>query len=152
MQDTIETDNIFQDLLTLVIDSRDGYKEALEETQPANMAAFSNMLALKERHVAVLSDLLRNRGVHPDESGSLLTALNHAIFSLRTVFGGVEENVLPGLIDGEGRIIAHYDDAIVAAAERDQERDELTKQRLELNQMLNTIRALQHRARFYIVA
>lgn len=144
MVDQNEENDKFQDLLTVVIDSRNGYREALDDTKLANMAAFfASMLELKDRHVIGLEGLLRQRGQVPDESGSFLTTINRAIFSIRSVFGGVDENVLPGLIDGETRIISYYDDAIVVAIERDHEKDELTKQRLELTQMIDTMRAMQ---------
>lgn len=144
MADKKEEDDKFQDLLTVVIDSRNGYKEALNDTKHSTMAAFfASMLELKDRHVAGLEGLLRDRGQKPDDSGSFLTTINRAIFSIRSVFGGVDENVLPGLIDGETRIVTYYDDAIVVAEDRTHERDELTKQRLELTQMIDTMRAMQ---------
>lgn len=144
MSSNTEADEKFQDLLTVVIDSRNGYKEALEDTKHAKMAAFfSDMLALKDRHVSELEHLLRERGVVPDESGSFLTTINRAIFSIKSVFGGVDESVIPGLIDGESRIIGYYDDAILAVADRDQEKQALTKQRLELAQAIDTMRAMQ---------
>lgn len=136
----------FQDLLTVVIDSRNGYSEALKDTTHESMAAFfSSMHELKSRHVAELESLLGSRGVEPDESGSFLTTINRAIISIASVFGGVSENVIPGLIDGETRIVGYYDNAILVADAAD-EKQILEKQRQELHQMIDTMRAMQANA------
>lgn len=144
MANNDEAEGKFQDLLTVVIDSRNGYKEALEDTKHTRMAAlFASMLTLKDRHVSELEGLLRERGVEPDESGSFLTTINRAIISIKSVFGGVDESVIPGLIDGESRIVGYYDDAVLAASDNEREKQVLTKQRLELTQMIDTMRAMQ---------
>lgn len=136
-------DDAFQDVLTVAIDSRNGYKEAAKDAESQSLGSFfASMVAFKQRHISELEGLLRDRGVTPDESGSFLTTINRAIFSFRSVFGGVDENVIPGLIDGESRIVGYYDEAILVALGAG-EREVLLKHRQELQQMIDTMRAMQ---------
>jgi hypothetical protein len=41
-----------------------------------------------------------------------MSTVHETIMDVRALFSGLDESVLPGLIDGERRNIAKYDDAI----------------------------------------
>lgn len=97
MPDKNETDEKLQDLLTVVVDARNGYREAVEDANRVSMREFfSGMVALKDRHVTELEGLLRARGVEPDESGSFLTTVNKAIFSIRSIFNRLSASIRTG--------------------------------------------------------
>ena len=75
-------------LQTGAIDARNGYEEALEGQQ------------------------LSAAGEKPDESGSFMSTVHRTIMDVRSLFGGLDDSVLPGLIDGEKRNVAAYDEAL----------------------------------------
>jgi uncharacterized protein (TIGR02284 family) len=132
-----------QDLLTVVIDSRNSYRDALKDTKHQNMAVlFSRMIDLKDRHISELELLFRERGREPDESGSFLTTVNKVILTFRSIFGGVNESVIPGLVEGETRIVGYYSQAITASTSK-KEKQSLTRQRLELTEEVAYMRSKQ---------
>ena len=44
-----------------------------------------------------------------------MTVVHETIMDVRSMFNGLDESVLPGLIDGEKRNVSKYDDAILKA-------------------------------------
>lgn len=118
-------------LHTTLIDARNGYLEALKNAQGKGLSPlFRDMLALHQSHADALADLLGQYGERVTDSGSLLSTIHRAVINVRALFGGLSSKVLPGLIDGERRIVQHYDDALVHASPSDYPL--LTKQRVSL--------------------
>lgn len=102
-------------LHTALIDSRTGYETALEHAGDKGLGpTFLEMIALRNAAAGELSDWLRAAGHTPDESGSFMSTVNSAVINMRALLTGLDESVLPGLIDGEHRIVGYYDDAIAA--------------------------------------
>jgi uncharacterized protein (TIGR02284 family) len=104
-------------LHTSAIDARNGYQEALKDADGKGMTPlFREMIALHQRHADELASELRNAGEIPDEKGSFMTVIHETIMDVRSMFNGLDESVLPGLIDGEKRNVSKYDDALEAVA------------------------------------
>lgn len=108
MSDFVEN---LKSLHTALIDSREGYKEALADAEGKGLAPlFREFIELRTRHHAELDSLLRASGAVPDESGSFMSTVHRTIMKVRSLFGGLDESVLPGMIDGEKRIVGYYED------------------------------------------
>lgn len=108
--DTLKT------LHTNAIDARNGYDEALKDAEGRGMTPlFRSMIALHDRNASELEAELGKAGKLADESGSLMTTVHRTVMSIRSLFGGLDETVLPGLIDGEERNKSSYDDALKPA-------------------------------------
>lgn len=73
---------------------------------------FRDMIAVHERNASQLAGELMNAGEKPDADGSFMSTVHKTIMEVRSLFGGLDESVLPGLIDGETRNLAKYDDAL----------------------------------------
>ncbi len=100
-------------LHTSAIDARNGYREALKEAQGKGMSPlFADMIALHEGHASKLADLLAEAGEEAESEVSFMSTVHETIMDVRALFSGLDESVLPGLIDGERRNIAQYDKAI----------------------------------------
>ena len=100
-------------LHTNAIDARKGYEEALEDADGHGMTSlFRRMIALHSGNGAELTGQLQKNGEMPDHDGSFFAHIHRTIFSIRALFGGLDKSVLPGLIDGEQRNAAAYDDAL----------------------------------------
>ncbi|CAN5684617.1 hypothetical protein BH11PSE3_BH11PSE3_17850 [soil metagenome] len=103
-------------LHTALIDSREGYKEALADAEGKGLTPlFRAFIELRTQHHAELHGLLRDSGESPDDSGSFMSVVHRSVIKVRSVFTGLDENILPGLIDGEKRIVEHYQDVELLA-------------------------------------
>jgi uncharacterized protein (TIGR02284 family) len=100
-------------LHTTVIDARNGYEEALKDAEGKGLTPlFREMIALHQSHAdAIAADLTRH-GEKVDDKGSFMSTVNRTVISIRSLFGGLDESILPGLIDGEERVVGYYDEAL----------------------------------------
>ena len=136
--DTIDT---LKSLHTALIDSREGYKEALKDADPKGMTAlFREMIALRTEQSAGVEQILSGRGELVDESGSFMSTVHRTVISIRSLFSDLDESILPGLIDGEERIVSYYDEAIADTGLAPHERTELSGQRSELVEKISDMR------------
>jgi uncharacterized protein (TIGR02284 family) len=131
--------NHLKSLHTSSVDARNGYQEALEDADGKGMTPlFRDMIALHEANASELGRLLVKANEIPDERGSFMTMVHKTIMDIRSLFNGLDESVLPGLIDGENRNISKYDDilkdaklpadiATVLAAQRDRIMQKVTQ-------------------------
>lgn len=135
-----------KDLHTTLVDSRNGYEEAVSDAEGKGLTSlFREMIALRDRHHGEIDACLRRAGETPDESGSFLSVVHRTIFKVRSILTGLDESVLPGLIDGEERIAARYDEALKAGPPADVA-EILKAQRTALRQQIAEMEALRDRA------
>jgi len=119
-------------LHTILIDSKHGYEDALADAEGHGMTqVFRDMIALRIKDGGEIATELATLGEKADDKGSFMTTVNRAIISLRSLFGGLDESILPGLIDAEKRIVSNYDSALESAAST-VDREILTRQRQNL--------------------
>ena len=105
--------NHLKSLHTSAIDARKGYQEALEDAEGKGMTPlFREMVALHEGNAGELASELTKAGEAPDDKGSFMSVIHKTIMDVRSLFNGLDESVLPGLIDGEKRNVGKYDDAV----------------------------------------
>ncbi len=129
------TDHIddLKSLHTALIDSRNGYDEALKDAEGKGLTPlFQEMIALRTQHAEALKVHLIQLGAEANEEGSFMSTVHRAVISLRSVFTDLDEQILPGLIDGEERIIGYYDEAIETVQPGSRESATLVAQRSEL--------------------
>jgi uncharacterized protein (TIGR02284 family) len=105
-----------QSLHTMLVDSRNGYETALEKTDDAGMTAFlAGMVGLRTRHSTELASRLASEGEDVSDDGSFMTVVHETVMNVRALFSGLDESALPGILDGEERMLRKYDDAIAEA-------------------------------------
>jgi uncharacterized protein (TIGR02284 family) len=104
-------------LHTALIDSGKGYQAALENADGKGLGPlFRDMITLRGAHADEVSGILTRQGHKPSEDGSFMATVHWAVINVRALVTGLDESILPGLIDGEKRIVGYYDEAIEAAA------------------------------------
>lgn len=104
-------------LHTSAIDARNGYQEALEDAEGKGMTPlFRDMMALHEANAGELASELTKANELPDEKGSFMTVVHKTVMDVRSLFNGLDESVLPGLIDGEKRNVSKYNEALEPGA------------------------------------
>lgn len=100
-------------LYTALVDSRNGYQEALVDAEGQGMTPlFREMISLHDQNTAELKRHLSTLGTVADDDGSFMLSVHKTIINVRSLFGGLDKNILPGLIDGEQRILGYYDEAL----------------------------------------
>lgn len=105
-------------LLTEVVDAESGYREGVELARTPDMVAVFELLrSTHAAHIRKMEDLMRARGMVVDDSTSALAMVHKTILNIRSIFSGLDENIVPGLIDGERRIMRSYDGVIAKADE-----------------------------------
>ena len=100
-------------LHTDAIDAMNGYGEALKDSDGRSLfILFQQMHTFHREAAAELSDELRGLGAKAESTGSLMSIVHESIMKLRSLVGGLDASVLPGLIDGEKRTLDQYDSAL----------------------------------------
>jgi uncharacterized protein (TIGR02284 family) len=143
MTNTLSDDQIdhLKSLHTAAIDARNGYQEALEDAEDRGLTPlFRDMIAVHDGHARELATALSDAGQESDNEGSFMSTVHRTIMSVRSLFDGLDESVLPGLIDGEERNVSKYDDALKLGFPSSLS-GQLTKQRAELVERIAEMKA-----------
>jgi uncharacterized protein (TIGR02284 family) len=140
------TTEAIQTLHTTLIDSRNGYQEALEDAEEKGLTdLFKEMIALRNADISDVASILRKAGVQPDSSGSFMTTVHKTVISIRSIIVGLHKDMLPSLVSGEERILKTYDDAIDASP-NEEARNELVAQRAKLHAVVERMRRMSNEA------
>ena len=100
-------------LHTNAIDARNGYEEALDDAEGRGMTPlFRDMVLLHTTNADELATVLVRLGRCADQNGSFMSTIHRTIMSIRSVLGGLDASVVPGLIDGEKRNASSYAEAL----------------------------------------
>jgi uncharacterized protein (TIGR02284 family) len=131
-------------LHTTLIDSRNGYDEALQDAEGKGLTSlFREMIASRDRDIQKISVMLRTLGQQADCSGSFMSTVHRTVISVRSMITGLDASILPSLISGEERIIKTYDDAIAAAPADVSDTIELESQRNNLERVIDNMRRMK---------
>ena len=129
-------------LHTTLIDSLHGYTEALNQSDDATIKPLlRDMITIRQSAADEIGDVLTGLGETVSNEGSILSTVHHAVISIRSLFSGVNETMLPGLIDGEQRILGYYDEALTVAPVDGPERALLVHQRMTLESKIAELQA-----------
>lgn len=135
-------------LHTALVDSRNGYDEALKDAEGKGLTPlFARMIALRTESAAALDTHLRAAGEEPDQDGSFMSTVHRTVIGIRSLFGHLDERILPGLIDGEERIKSYYEDAIKTAPAGSVALEILRKQLGELDAVIAEMKTMNAAAK-----
>jgi uncharacterized protein (TIGR02284 family) len=132
-------------LHTTLVDSRNGYEEALKDAGKSGLVTlFEEMVALRQQASVELEPLLLRLGATPDDNGSFMSTVHRTIISFQSMLTDLDESVLPGFIDGEKRILGYYDETIAKAPDID--REVLVRQRADLSDRIEEMERRRSKA------
>jgi uncharacterized protein (TIGR02284 family) len=100
-------------LYTTVVDAVKGYDEAAKITRRDKIGTLC--AELRQTHMGHAHDiagLLLERGERPDADGSYMSVVHKLVLNARFMITADEESLLPGLRDGEKRLLEVYDDTL----------------------------------------
>jgi uncharacterized protein (TIGR02284 family) len=105
-----------QNLITLNIDSRDGFREAVENMDKGSGTEMSRMLSQiaveRDRQAMELQTLVAGNHEEPQQTGSMAAAAHRAWMDLRATLGGGNKAMLDEVVRGEEHVKSQYDAAI----------------------------------------
>lgn len=97
------------------VDARNGYEEAIAAADGSSlMSLFSDMVGVHELNAQEIAAVLTAVSDEVDSEGSFMSVIHRTIMEVRSLFNGLGESMLPGLIDGEKRNVELYDEALKA--------------------------------------
>ncbi|WP_308918098.1 PA2169 family four-helix-bundle protein [Jannaschia sp. LMIT008] len=131
-------------LLTRLVDSREGYREARDDVNNAALkSTFDDFIARRDRDAAEIRSYLTREGHSVDEDGSLLASAHRSFMGLKdAVTGSNDATILAEIVRGEKKLLGAYDDALAAAGGTSPEYAWLTEQHSSLR---GTIQQLETR-------
>jgi uncharacterized protein (TIGR02284 family) len=145
--DVIADDKVADELKSLhtaEIDAINGYEEARHDAEGGGMSPlFQELITLHTKNAADISAELRRSGVPASDDGSFMTTVHRTIFSVRSLFGGLGESVVPGLIDGETRNVHRYDRALGLTALPPSAREVCAANHARLEQAIEKMRLIK---------
>ena len=130
-------------LLTRLIDSRDGYRDAIEHVSSPDMKmTMQSLLERRERNAEELRSYLARAGEQVDDDGSLLASAHRTFMGLRdAVTGSSEQDVLAEVVRGEKTLLDAYDDALAEAGGNDPQYAFLAEQHRSLKAAIAELEA-----------
>ena len=130
-----------QDLLTQTVDARAGYDSMLDRAEPDFRFVVQKFRGTHEQHEGQLAAMITAMGGEPDTSGGVMSSVNKAVVSIRSLFDEIDEDVMDGIRDGERRILKQFDEALEALGAH-HPRDELVAMRQDITALLEETRHL----------
>ena len=129
-------------LHTSLIDARSGYQEGLKDAHGQGLTPlFTELIAQHDHDAAAIAAQLERLGAPPGEGGSYMGTLDRAVMKLSSLIINLDDKILPNLIDGEQRVLVHYDQAIAASSPGNAEYPVLSAQRTALVQRIEAMQA-----------
>jgi uncharacterized protein (TIGR02284 family) len=132
-------------LLTALIDSRNGYREGLKKADEAPIEGspisllFGDLIANRSDQIAALRPLVPTAAAS-DDTGSFMSTVHRTVIDVRALVTGLDDSILPGIIDGEERIARMYDEALPLAQRNSAVEPVLLKQRDAVRAKLDDLR------------
>ena len=127
--------NSLEKLHARLVDTANGYREALDRTEDPVLRGFVQDIAtLRQHHIDELARELAAEGVEPQRDGGWMTVVHESIMKVRDVFGTLDASARDEILKGEKTILDLYGDTIGELAEDTRLTNTVTRQRDELRQ------------------
>lgn len=130
-------------LFTRLIDSRDGYREALQKIDSPFLASLlRDFTEWREREIAELRVFLRQKGIDVDDEGSLLASAHRVFLDLKDrVTGSDDRAAVDEIVRGEEYLLDEFDQAITEASGSDPEYRFLVREHGKVEAQIATLKA-----------
>ena len=126
-------------LKTAMDDATEGYETMLEKAEPGFRPTVEELLAHHRATSLDLAAMLQDRGIAVDRDGSLMGAVHKTVVTVRSLFDDVDEDLVPGILDGERRNLDKFDEALGENAADPVIRATVGKRRAELERMVQEL-------------
>lgn len=130
-------------LNTALVDTKNGYTEAVNDAEPSAARIFREMLLIHGRDHEEVHAALVAAGEKPDEAGSFMSTVHETVIKVRSAVTGLGTNAISAFTSGEEMLLEKYDDALAEADGDASLRAMLTKQRTTLASKIAEMKALE---------
>jgi len=141
-------DDLIRKLKTLhtsLIDARSGYEEGLKDAHGKGLTPlFQELIAAHGQDASAIAEQLKRLGAPVSDHGSLMGTFDRVVMKFTSLITELDEKILPNLIDGEERVLMHYDEAMEASSPDNAEFAILAAQRDALSQRIAAMRERAH--------
>jgi len=132
-----DTRDALEKLHARLVDTANGYREALDRTEDAALRTFvQDFATLRQHHIDELAHELTTEGVAPQRDGGWMTVVHESIMKVRDLFGTLDASARDDILKGEKTILELYSDTIDELADDTRLTDTVTRQRGELGQVV----------------
>jgi len=129
---SLKADGSLSELATLQVrhvDAANGMKTSLDNATPEVAPIMAELLEMHETMADQSARILADHGGEPDPDGSWMSWVHEGVMAARGLFDGVDKDALPGLIDGEKRVLEQARKVLAQDLWSDSERSTLIGQR-----------------------
>lgn len=132
-------------LLTRLIDSREGYRDALEHAEsPAIKQMFTEFMQRRDHNASEIRTFLVKEGHSVDDDGSLLASAHRTWMDLKdSVTGSDDSKIIAEVVRGEKTLLDSYDKALAEAGGTDPEYAFLAEQHASLKSSISQLETRQ---------
>lgn len=124
------------------VDAANGYETGLDNADAKLEPVLRQMINLHRQAGAEAADILIAHGGEPDTDGSWMSLVHETIISVRGLFDGIDEDVIPGIIDGEQRMLDQIGTVLSQDLWTQAEREIIEGQRDRINTALAGLREM----------
>ncbi|MEA5159291.1 MULTISPECIES: ferritin-like domain-containing protein [Cereibacter] len=89
-----------------------GFETMVERAEPAFRPTAERFRDLHRVQSDELAEMIARFGREPESKGSLMSTVNRAVVSLRSLVNGVDGNIIDQIQDGEQHVVTAFDDAL----------------------------------------
>ena len=104
-------------LHTSLVDAISGYSEGLKDAHGKGLTPlYAELIALHGNAADAVAAQLKAMGAPVDDNGSLMGTFDRTVMKVTSLLTTVDDRFIPSLVDGEHRVLHHYDQAIQASS------------------------------------
>ncbi len=137
--ETKDTTAALSQLSTDITDVIKGFDEMEKRSDPDILPIVQRLHTLHEEHSAALFTAIETMGGRPEDSGSMMGAVQVAVAAARDWFDKMDMSALPRIIEGEKRLTKSYDEAIAATSGHSGVRELLDNQRAAIEAQIDAL-------------
>lgn len=142
----IKRDERLSELATLQVrhtDAANGYDAGLENADAAMTLILRRLSDMHRDFAEQTARILVAHGGEPDPDGSWLSWVHQTVMVARGMIDGLGTDVIPGLVDGEKRVLDQVDRALEQTHWADSERNALIGQRDRIEAEIAELNAMR---------
>lgn len=96
------------------VDVLAGFETMVGRAEPEFRATAERFRDLHRAQAQELAELIARFGREPEIDGSLMSTVNRAVVSMRSLINGIDGSILDQIQDGEQHVVDAFDDALGA--------------------------------------
>lgn len=123
-------------------DAANGYEKGLEKADADIKPVLEKLKRLHEQASTETGEIVQAHGHEPKPDGSWLSIVHETMMTVRGIFDGIDDDIIPAIIDGEQRIADQIDTVLAQDQWSKSERQTIQDQRARIQAALASLREI----------